>query len=130
MKYCSKCGQEINDEAVICVHCGCAVVGANKARPEADAPSAGWSILAWFLPVIGLILYFVWKDDKPLQAESVLCGLFAVLGCFFPVGIALFFIYKTKNPARAKWAGIPAFVIGGIWLLLFLSGIILRSLPL
>ncbi len=22
--YCSKCGKEINDDAVICVHCGCA----------------------------------------------------------------------------------------------------------
>lgn len=25
MKYCSKCGKEINDEAVICIHCGCSV---------------------------------------------------------------------------------------------------------
>ena len=23
MKYCSKCGQEIHDEAIICVHCSC-----------------------------------------------------------------------------------------------------------
>ncbi len=23
--FCAKCGKEINDEAVICVHCGCAV---------------------------------------------------------------------------------------------------------
>ena len=25
--FCSKCGNEIDDEAVICVHCGCAVQG-------------------------------------------------------------------------------------------------------
>ena len=25
MKYCSKCGKEIHDEAVVCVHCGCRV---------------------------------------------------------------------------------------------------------
>ena len=25
MKYCTKCGSEIGDEAVVCVHCGCAV---------------------------------------------------------------------------------------------------------
>ena len=24
MKYCTKCGKQIHDEAVICVHCGCA----------------------------------------------------------------------------------------------------------
>lgn len=23
--FCSKCGKEINDEAVVCVHCGCAI---------------------------------------------------------------------------------------------------------
>lgn len=27
MKYCSKCGKELMDEAVICVGCGCAVAG-------------------------------------------------------------------------------------------------------
>ncbi len=25
MKFCSKCGKEINEEAIICVHCGCSV---------------------------------------------------------------------------------------------------------
>jgi len=27
--FCSKCGAEINDEAVVCVKCGCAVNGRN-----------------------------------------------------------------------------------------------------
>lgn len=31
MKFCSKCGKEIHDEAVICIHCGCGVEGAPKA---------------------------------------------------------------------------------------------------
>lgn len=25
MAYCSKCGKEVNDEAEICVHCGCRI---------------------------------------------------------------------------------------------------------
>ena len=25
MKFCSKCGKEIMDEAVVCIHCGCQV---------------------------------------------------------------------------------------------------------
>ena len=32
MKYCSKCGKQILDEAVICVHCGCAVNNAFSNR--------------------------------------------------------------------------------------------------
>lgn len=30
MKFCSKCGNQIHDEAVICVHCGCSVESAKK----------------------------------------------------------------------------------------------------
>ncbi len=30
MKYCSKCGKELMDEAVICVGCGCAVAGQQR----------------------------------------------------------------------------------------------------
>ena len=32
MKYCSKCGKEIMDDAVVCVHCGCMVTDANSAQ--------------------------------------------------------------------------------------------------
>lgn len=31
MKFCSKCGQQVNDDAVICVHCGCKIPGAQTA---------------------------------------------------------------------------------------------------
>lgn len=30
MKYCEKCGKEINNDAVICIHCGCEVKQVNK----------------------------------------------------------------------------------------------------
>lgn len=33
MKFCSKCGKEIHDEAVICVHCGCSVGGSQNKKP-------------------------------------------------------------------------------------------------
>lgn len=36
--FCSKCGKEIHDEAVVCVHCGCAVGGNTipKARQHSE----------------------------------------------------------------------------------------------
>lgn len=34
MKYCSKCGKEILDEAVICPHCGCAADNRKLDREE------------------------------------------------------------------------------------------------
>ena len=32
--YCNKCGKEINDEAVICVHCGSEVNNGRRTEPS------------------------------------------------------------------------------------------------
>lgn len=39
MKYCSHCGSEIFDEAVICPHCGCSVQETIKATPVNNTSS-------------------------------------------------------------------------------------------
>ncbi len=36
--FCSKCGKEINDEAVVCVHCGCATAKYEENKREKDQP--------------------------------------------------------------------------------------------
>lgn len=69
MKYCSKCGKEIMDDAVICPGCGCSQD--NKAlQNQADSSSFGWALLGFCIPIVGLILYLVWKENTPLKAKS------------------------------------------------------------
>lgn len=69
MKYCSKCGKEIMDEAVICPGCGCSQD--NRAlQNQADSSSFGWALLGFCIPIVGLILYLVWKENTPLKAKS------------------------------------------------------------
>ena len=76
--YCKKCGKEINDEAVICPYCGCATDNMNKRRTAPDdAPGFGWGVLGFFFPIVGLILYLVWKSDYPLRAKSAGKGALA-----------------------------------------------------
>lgn len=36
--FCSKCGKEINDEAVVCVHCGCATQNYRDDKQSKDQP--------------------------------------------------------------------------------------------
>lgn len=36
--FCSKCGKEISDEAVVCVHCGCATSNMRKQSKGNDQP--------------------------------------------------------------------------------------------
>ncbi len=68
MKYCSHCGKEVLDDAIICPGCGCSVqygnnnVQQSKVQPVADTHSGlsiGGFILAFFEPLIGLILSII-----------------------------------------------------------------------
>lgn len=43
-----------------------------------DVPSGGMNVLGFFFPVIGLILYLVWKDQTPRRANAV--GKTALIG--------------------------------------------------
>ena len=73
--YCSKCGKEINDLAVICVHCGCAVESRQApAKNPDDAPSFGWAFLGFLIPVLGLVLFLTSKETHPLKAKSAIKG--------------------------------------------------------
>ena len=95
MKYCSKCGKEIFDEAVICPNCGCATAPANAvaASPAGDAPNTGFAVLGFFIPLVGLILYLMNKDTMPLKAKSA--GKGALIG--FCVSLVFSIIYGVVD---------------------------------
>ena len=52
---------------------------------EQDIPSTVLNVLAFFLPLVGLILYLVYVDSTPRRAKAI--GKFALIG--FGVGVAL-----------------------------------------
>ncbi|MDP2173391.1 MAG: zinc ribbon domain-containing protein [Candidatus Cloacimonadaceae bacterium] len=64
--HCSNCGQEINPQAVVCVHCGVRVQQVNSA----DGTIGGLGIICFLFPIVGLILYLVWKDAMPTKANG------------------------------------------------------------
>ena len=77
MAFCRNCGAQIHDEAVVCVNCGVAVENPKTAK-EDDKKSGGFAFLCFLVPILGLILYIVWKDDYPLKAKS--CAKGAIVG--------------------------------------------------
>jgi hypothetical protein len=90
MAYCKKCGAEIHDEAVICPHCGVptnSTVSSSSSNSSGaiDTGGFGWGLLGFCIPLVGLILYLVWKDEKPLNAKAV------GTGALISVGISIFF---------------------------------------
>ncbi len=36
--FCSKCGKEINDEAIVCVHCGCPTANYQQTNKDKEQP--------------------------------------------------------------------------------------------
>jgi len=50
-----------------------------------DAPSTGYAILCFCFPIVGLILYCVWRESLPKRAKSA--GMGGLIG--FCIGVAL-----------------------------------------
>lgn len=80
MAYCQNCGKQIDDKASICPFCGVST------KPEVvDNGGFGWGVLGCCIPIVGLILFLVWKDTKPRTAKS------AGIGALVSVGISVVF---------------------------------------
>lgn len=54
-----------------------------------DSGSFWWGVLGFFFPLIGIILYFVWKNERPMTAKKLLIG--AIVSIALPVVIGIIF---------------------------------------
>ncbi|MDK2966127.1 MAG: hypothetical protein PWP53_1739 [Lacrimispora sp.] len=71
-----KLSERIDDKAVVCPHCGVAQV------PQVvDNGGFGWGILGCCIPIVGLILFLVWKDSKPKTAKAAGLGALISVIC-------------------------------------------------
>ncbi len=68
--FCTNCGKQIDDRAVICINCGCAID--NELPCPDDVPSIGLNILSFIIPIVGLILYATHYKETPRKANSML----------------------------------------------------------
>lgn len=75
--YCENCGAEIAKEAYVCPKCG-VKVNNNQTNAE-DKPNMALNIVSLLLlPILGIILYFVWRKETPIKAKSILT--YALIG--------------------------------------------------
>lgn len=77
-KICPNCGNHCDPRAVICVKCGIQFTDAfNKPKVD-DTPSPILKVLCFFIPIIGLILFLVNMNDKPVSAKAY--GKLSIIG--------------------------------------------------
>ena len=85
MKYCTKCGREMADEAAFCSGCGNAMNA--EAAPAASATTTtvntedkvniGLCILSFFIPLFGIIYWPLKHKETPKAAKA--CGITAIV---------------------------------------------------
>ncbi|MBR4217040.1 MAG: zinc ribbon domain-containing protein [Candidatus Methanomethylophilaceae archaeon] len=86
MAYCRKCGEVIDDEAVFCPKCGVQQMPMRTEKVVNDDGSPLWAVIAFFIPVVGLVLWAAWHDDKPKCSRMAAYGTIAsfaviAIGC-------------------------------------------------
>jgi len=68
--FCPHCGEQIAEQAEICPKCGVRVKGSNNSD---DKPNIAVNLLSFCcIPILGIIMFFVWKGTKPKAAKSAL----------------------------------------------------------
>lgn len=59
----------------------------NEQMENYDKPSVGLNILSFIFPIVGWILYFVYRDDRPNRASA--CSKWAWISVGISVGIRI-----------------------------------------
>ena len=120
-KFCTKCGKEINEDAVICVHCGSSIDPTINNSNDSNSKSWWWLGFLTSLfctPIIGLILWLVWKDEAPLKAKNVGLGTLWSLVAAFGIGIIVGVIYAIMIGVAVAGSGMAvAPILGAISLI-------------
>lgn len=81
---CKNCGKETDGNAEVCPDCGenkedgPAEQEKEQAAEKESGHKAGWGILSFFFPVVGLILFLKWKAKRRKKAS--VCGKCALAG--------------------------------------------------
>lgn len=110
--FCSYCGNELEENSRFCSGCGHKIeqsststqqnanssqVNNNQSnnpvynannQPQSvvvDNGSIAWAFLGFFIPLVGLILYCVWKTERPKSSKM------AGIGALISVSVSLFF---------------------------------------
>ena len=93
--YCTKCGKEIVDDAVVCINCGC-LVESKRVNKELNAQNNDKSVFSYVFGITGIV--FAW--------------LFALIGHILSVLGIVFGIKEYRE--NGKTAGLILSIIGEV----------------
>lgn len=94
--YCSNCRASVNENAKFCVNCG---INIKQTVSIDDKPNIWINLISLFyVPILGIIVYFIWRKNRPRAAKSAL--MFGLLNIAITVilgAIYLYFWYRYQK---------------------------------
>ena len=92
--FCEKCGQEIADDAVVCVHCGCAVneLPVEEEKPQGNGMAIAGFVCSFFVPLLGWIFGGIGlsrANKRNGKGKGMSIAAIAVSSAMFVLGVAV-----------------------------------------
>ena len=93
--FCTNCGSQLNETEQICSGCVAPAsqlneqycnVNSQTKKVDWDNETTLLKILSFFLPIVGIIIYFIEKDNDNLKAKA--CLKWALISYGVSVGVA------------------------------------------
>lgn len=60
-------------------------------QTDSEGSTVGWGILGFFIPIVGFILWLIWKDEHPARAKSAGIGCLVSI-CLGVVGVIVYVV--------------------------------------
>lgn len=76
--------------------------------PKPQESGAGWGVLGFFFPVVGLILFLVWKDDHPARSKGAGIGALVSVILYVVFIILYVIIIVIAAGSAGYYAAAPA----------------------
>jgi len=92
MAYCKKCGTQVNDYAERCQECG-AVQSVHNSGSVNDQGGFLWGLLGFCLPIVGLILFLIWREERPVTAKAA--GMGALISVILNVLFSIIYVVSA-----------------------------------
>ena len=96
--YCTECGAKLEENSDVCLNCGKVIKNTQPEVTESGSTFA-WGILGFFIPLVGLILFFVLNNTKPKAAKSAGIGAListAIVTVMLIFGLVVFSVLMSN----------------------------------
>lgn len=79
---CLNCGTEYEEHEEYCKECGIKLPKVPKQHEPSQDGDIIWAVFGFLIPIVGIVFFFLWKKERPIDAKYVGIGAAIPLGFF------------------------------------------------